>query len=104
MSPDGRQIVFESLGKLWLRPAAGGAPRRLTRGNDGRFEAWPSWSRDGRTITFVSWSDEDLGRIQTVGARRFAAHRHDRAWPLFESPLLARWPHHRIRSRIGRYT
>jgi len=67
-SPDGRQIVFESLGKLWIQPTAGGAPRRLTRGNDGRFEAWPSWSRDGRSIAFVSWSDSDLGRIQAVGA------------------------------------
>ncbi len=68
-SPDGRQLVYESLGKLWLRPASGGAPRRLTRGNEDRFEAWPSWSRDGRSIAFVSWSDEDLGRIQLVGAR-----------------------------------
>ena len=69
MSPDGRQIVYESLGKLWLRPTAGGEPRRLTRGNEGRFEAWPAWSRDGRSIAFVSWSDEDLGRIQVVGSR-----------------------------------
>ena len=69
VSPDGQTVVFESLGKLWLRPLGGGAPRRLTRGNDDRFEAWPSWSRDGRQIAFVSWSDRELGRIQTVGAR-----------------------------------
>ncbi|MBA2466894.1 MAG: PD40 domain-containing protein [Sphingomonas sp.] len=69
MSPDGRQIVYESLGKLWLKPAAGGAARRLTRGNDNDFEAWPSWSRDGRSIAFVSWSDRVLGRIMTVAAR-----------------------------------
>ncbi len=68
-SPDGGQLVYESLGKLWLRPAAGGAARRLTRGNEDRFEAFPSWSRDGRSIAFLSWSDEDLGRIQLVGAR-----------------------------------
>lgn len=67
-SPDGRQIVLESLGKLWLKPAGGGAARRLTRGDDGKFEAWPTWSRDGRSIAFVSWSDRDLGRIQVVGA------------------------------------
>jgi imidazolonepropionase-like amidohydrolase/Tol biopolymer transport system component len=67
-SPDGQQIVFESLGKLWRAPAAGGAPRRLTRGNEDSFEAWPSWSRDGRSIVFVSWNDKRLGRVQTVAA------------------------------------
>ncbi|MES2902986.1 MAG: amidohydrolase family protein [Pseudomonadota bacterium] len=66
-SPDGRQLVYESLGKLWLRPADGPA-RRLTSGEDG-LEAWPTWSRDGRSIAFVSWTDRDLGRIRTVAAR-----------------------------------
>ncbi len=68
VSPDGRQVVFESLGKLWIRPVSGGAPRRLTRGNEDTFEAWPSWSRNGRTIAFVSWNDARLGQVQTVGA------------------------------------
>ena len=66
-SPDGRSIVFESLGKLWLKPAAGGEARRLTRG-EGTFEAWPSWSRDGRSIAFVSWSDRELGRVMVAPA------------------------------------
>ena len=68
LSPDGRQVVFESLGKLWIRPANGGAPRPLTKGNGDAFEAWPSWSRDGRSIAFVRWSDSDLGRVQVVSA------------------------------------
>ncbi|MFZ5721175.1 MAG: amidohydrolase family protein [Pseudomonadota bacterium] len=67
VSPDGRQVVFESLGKLWIKPMAGGDPRRLTRGDDG-FELWPSWSRDGRTIAYVAWTDAGLGRIRTVAA------------------------------------
>lgn len=73
VSPDGQQVVFESLGKLWLRPVGGGVPKRLTRGNDGAFEAWPSWSRDGRTIAFVDWTDARLGQIKTVSARGGAA-------------------------------
>ncbi|HVF83718.1 MAG TPA: amidohydrolase family protein, partial [Sphingomicrobium sp.] len=68
VSPDGRQLVFESLGKLWLKPVAGGAPRRLTRTNDNSMEAWPSWSRDGRSIAFVRWTDAELGRVQLVTA------------------------------------
>ena len=72
VSPDGQQVVFELLGKLWMRPADGGSPRRLTRGNEDSFEAWPSWSRDGRSITFVGWNDARLG-----GCRR-SRHAADR--------------------------
>lgn len=69
MSPDGRQIVYESLGKLWVKPAgSGAAARRLTRSDDSIIEAYPSWSRDGRSLAFVSWTDAGLGRIMTVGA------------------------------------
>jgi imidazolonepropionase-like amidohydrolase/Tol biopolymer transport system component len=68
VSPDGRQVVFETLGKLWIKPVAGGAPRRLTSGNSDSMEIYPAWSRDGRTIAFVDWTDQGLGRLRTVGA------------------------------------
>jgi imidazolonepropionase-like amidohydrolase/Tol biopolymer transport system component len=66
VSPDGRQVVFETLGKLWIKPMAGGSPRRLTAGKGDNVEAYPSWSRDGRTIAFVDWTDQGLGRVRTV--------------------------------------
>ena len=68
VSPDGRQVVFESLGKLWIKPMGGGPPRRLVRGDEAEFELWPSWSRDGREIVFVGWTDQGLGQIRTVPA------------------------------------
>lgn len=67
VSPDGRRVVFETLGKLWTKPVAGGAATRLTRGSD-ELELFPSWSRDGRTIAFVGWTDAGLGQIRTVAA------------------------------------
>jgi len=68
-SPDGSQLVFESLGQLWVMDAEGGEPRRLTSGNASRREMHPTWSPNGRTIAFVTWDDEDLGSIRTISAR-----------------------------------
>ena len=73
MSPDGRSVVFETLGKLWIKPAGGGAARRLVSGSEGEFELWPSWSRDGRSVVFVGWSDAGLGHVRTVSASGGAA-------------------------------
>ena len=69
-SPDGSQIVFESLGQLWVRAASDDAPpRRLTNNNGDRRELFPSWSADGRTIVFATWDDQALGSIRTISAR-----------------------------------
>lgn len=66
VSPDGSQVVFETLGRLYIANTSGGDPRPLT-GNDGSYrELFPSWSRDGRSIVFATWDDEDLGSIRTV--------------------------------------
>lgn len=67
LSPDGRRIVFESLGKLYVKNAAGGEPRRLT-GEGDALELWPTWSRDGEQIAFVRWTDQGLGQIVVAGS------------------------------------
>jgi imidazolonepropionase-like amidohydrolase/Tol biopolymer transport system component len=66
VSPDGRQVVFESLGRLYLRETSGNAAPRPLTAADGDFQLFPTWSRDGRTIAFVSWNDERLGEIRTI--------------------------------------
>jgi imidazolonepropionase-like amidohydrolase/Tol biopolymer transport system component len=68
VSPDGRSVVFETLGKLYVKPAAGGTARRLTSSRDDAMEAWPSWSRDSKSLVFVRWTDAGLGEIHVVGA------------------------------------
>ncbi|ABC64333.1 amidohydrolase family protein [Erythrobacter litoralis] len=61
VSPDGRRVVFETLGKLYVKNVGGGQPRRLTSGS--AIEAWPAFSRDGRSLAFVRWTDDGLGEI-----------------------------------------
>ena len=73
VSPDGKAVVFETLGKLWVKPMAGGGARRLTSDASDGFEHWPSWSRDGKSIVFVGWSDAKLGAIRIVPATGGAA-------------------------------
>jgi imidazolonepropionase-like amidohydrolase/Tol biopolymer transport system component len=68
VSPDGKQVVFESFGRLWVKTVADGAPRRLTRDEVAAFELFPSWSRDGKRIVFVRWTDAGLGEIHVVSA------------------------------------
>ncbi len=68
VSPDGQQVVFESFGRLWLRNVAAGAARRLTRDDAAAFELFPAWSRDGKRIVFVRWTDAGLGEVHVVAA------------------------------------
>ncbi len=68
VSPDGGRVVFESLGKLYVKSLPNGSPRRLTNSGGGDFEFFPSWSYDGRRIVYVSWDDDTLGTIRTVAA------------------------------------
>jgi imidazolonepropionase-like amidohydrolase/Tol biopolymer transport system component len=69
LSPDGSRIVFESLGRLYVKSADGkDAPRPLGAQNDGDFQLFPAWSRDGSRIAFVSWNDRRLGEIRIVNA------------------------------------
>ena len=73
-SPDDRSIVFETMGKLWIKPASGGAFKRLTAANE-EMEAYPSWSRDGKTIVYVAWTDKGLGEIRTVASTGSASRK-----------------------------
>lgn len=67
ISPDGRRVVFASLGKLYVKNTAGGEPRRLTE-QDEAIELWPAWSRDGTKLAWVRWTDAGLGDIVVADA------------------------------------
>jgi len=69
VSPNDKQVVFESLGKLYLQSKTGGPARRLTKLPDTMLELYPSWSRDGKHIIFTSWNDNDLGHIHSLNIK-----------------------------------
>lgn len=68
VSPDGKQVVFEALGHLYVQDLNRGKPKRLTKQND-NFEYNPSFSRDGKKIVYVSWDDKTLGKVNVISAK-----------------------------------
>jgi imidazolonepropionase-like amidohydrolase/Tol biopolymer transport system component len=67
-SPAGDRVVYSALGYLYLKDLPSGTPTRVTRQAD-HFELYPSFSRDGQRIAFVTWNDESLGSVRTIDLR-----------------------------------
>lgn len=62
-SPDGRTLAFTALGGLYVQPlGGGGAPRKLVPAD--AFQ--PSWSPDGRSLVYVTWTAIDGGQVWTI--------------------------------------
>src|SRR6266498_2296518 len=68
VSPKGDQVVYEALGRIWVRDLPEGTPRRLTKQTD-HFELYPSFSRDGRSVVYATWNDEKAGAVRVAPAR-----------------------------------
>ncbi len=65
-SPDGKRLIFTALDRLYIMDYPDGTPRRLTRLDVGEYQ--PTWSPDGSSIAFVTWSDQDGGHIYRMRA------------------------------------
>jgi len=68
VAPNGRSVVFESMGYIYTRQLPSGNARRLTK-QANHFELNPSFSRDGEKVVYATWSDKDLGEIRVVSSR-----------------------------------
>ncbi len=63
-SPDGNTLVFNAVGYLWKKELPNGKPERITDASEFEFE--PSFSPDGKSIVYVTWSDDEMGAVRTV--------------------------------------
>lgn len=76
ISPDGDRVTFVALDRVWVadlprdrapgQTLRAGEPRRLTSFDASEYS--PTWSPDGRTIAFVTWTDSSGGDIYRVDA------------------------------------
>lgn len=68
MSPNGKTVLFQALGKLYVRDVKSGNIKRLTKQND-HDEFYPRFSNDGKKVVYTTWDDQDLGTVRIVSAR-----------------------------------
>jgi eukaryotic-like serine/threonine-protein kinase len=74
-SPDGRSLAFAATGNhqvasIWIAPAEGGSPVRLTGDESEGFELSPTWSPDGNWIAYATIAHgEPLTRMKRVGSQ-----------------------------------
>jgi Tol biopolymer transport system component len=77
-SPRGDRVLYQALGRIWIKDLPDGTPRRLTRQED-HEEMYPSFSRDGRQVVYTTWDDRKLGTVRvapvTGGAGRSVVDR-----------------------------
>ena len=66
VSPDQRRVMYQAVGRIWVKDLPSGTPRRLTSAT--HFELFPSWSADGASIVYATWDDDSLGSIRTISA------------------------------------
>ncbi|MGE0770303.1 MAG: amidohydrolase family protein [Cyclobacteriaceae bacterium] len=56
ISPNGNQIAFTALNRLYTMDLPNGTPKRITNAN--YTEAMPAWSPDGSQLAWVTWEDK----------------------------------------------
>ncbi|MGE0587026.1 MAG: amidohydrolase family protein [Cyclobacteriaceae bacterium] len=64
ISPDGKQIAFTALNRLYTMTLPNGTPNRVSTFDF--TEAQPTWSPDGNQLAWVSWEGESAGHIYKI--------------------------------------
>jgi Tol biopolymer transport system component len=67
VSPDGKQLAFTALNRLYVMDLPAGAPRRIS---DFNFtEAMPAWSTDGTQLAWVTWENKG-GHVYKINVKQ----------------------------------
>jgi len=84
-SPDGKKLAFTVLDRLYVMDYPKGAPKRLTSNNF--TEAQPAWSRDGKSIVFVTWATQG-GQLLKVSAAGGPVQQLSKLPALYQNPVF----------------
>jgi len=63
-SPNGKQLVFSAVNKLYIMKLPNGKPKRLTKMDVA--ETQPNWSADGKEVVYTTWSEVNGGHLYKV--------------------------------------
>jgi imidazolonepropionase-like amidohydrolase/Tol biopolymer transport system component len=67
VSPDGKQLAFTALNRLYTMDVATRTPKRVTTvGYIGYTEAMPAWSNDGSQLVWVTWENDKGGYVYKI--------------------------------------
>jgi Tol biopolymer transport system component len=102
-SPDGKRLVFEAAGQLWIKDLTSGNIRPLASQDPDGVELMPSWSPDGQWIAYTTATDELAGKgyvwkISAKGGKPVRLADHPAVFlstfwsPNGESVYVSRWP------------
>ena len=87
LSPDGTQLAFTALDRLYLMDYPKGAPRRVSKMDVGEHQ--PTWSADGRHLAYVTWSDAEGGHVYRVPAAGGQPERLTQVSAYYSTPVYS---------------
>ncbi|MEQ8425817.1 MAG: amidohydrolase, partial [Cyclobacteriaceae bacterium] len=64
ISPNGKQIAFTALNRLYTMDLPNGSPKRVSSFDF--TEAQPTWNTDGTQLAWVTWENNEAGHIYKV--------------------------------------
>jgi Tol biopolymer transport system component len=87
LSPDGKRLAFTALEHVYVMDYPNGSARRVSKDTAG--EHHPTWSPDGKSIAYVTWSDEEGGHVYRVAADGGDPQRLTRVPSFYSDPVFS---------------